>query len=169
MLVLPFGALSLLYVAPGSEQSQSGVVESDGTTATAALGGVLPHVVVGVGDELPGDVGDAFGHVEARVQRRRKGDGSRRARQRVLVLDQRVAGARRLTVADAAPERAGDNPRSICNRNLSGRGVQLELSTAQRAAFFKDGDMGMANRSNRSEEFNRYVAAVQTAYRRLRA
>jgi hypothetical protein len=47
--------------------------------------------------------------------------------------------------------------------------IQLELSSAQRAAFFKDGDMTTANRSNVTEDFNRYVEAVQVAYRRLRA
>lgn len=72
-------------------------------------------------------------------------------------------------VAEASPERAGDNPRNICNRNLSGHGVQLELSTAQRAAFFKDGDMSALNRPNTTREFDRYIAAVQAAYRRLRA
>ncbi|MGW2877040.1 poly-gamma-glutamate hydrolase family protein [Streptomyces sp. NPDC001233] len=72
-------------------------------------------------------------------------------------------------VAPASSERAGESPRNICNRNLSGRGVQLELSTAQRAAFFKDGDMSAHNRTNTTGEFDRYVEAIQAAYRRLRA
>ncbi|GHE11437.1 poly-gamma-glutamate hydrolase family protein [Streptomyces alanosinicus] len=72
-------------------------------------------------------------------------------------------------VAPASPERAGESPRNICNRNLSGRGVQLELSTAQRAVFFKDGDMSALNRSKTTGEFDRYIAAIQAAYRRLRA
>ncbi|MEV6839948.1 poly-gamma-glutamate hydrolase family protein [Streptomyces sp. NPDC051133] len=73
------------------------------------------------------------------------------------------------TVIDAAAERAGRNPTNICNRNLSGYGVQLELSTAQRAAFFRDGDTSAANRQHTTEEFSRYIEAVQVAYRRLRA
>ncbi|ANP56921.1 hypothetical protein AVL59_32075 [Streptomyces griseochromogenes] len=72
-------------------------------------------------------------------------------------------------VADAAPERVGSSPRNICNRNLAGRGVQLELSRAQRAAFFTNNDMSGGNRNNVTEEFHRYVDAIQAAYRRLRS
>ncbi|MDN3023944.1 poly-gamma-glutamate hydrolase family protein [Streptomyces sp. S.PB5] len=72
-------------------------------------------------------------------------------------------------VTDAAVERAGRNPQNICNRNLSGYGVQLELSTAQRAAFFRNGDMSASNRQHTTEEFTHYIEAVQLAYRRLRA
>lgn len=73
------------------------------------------------------------------------------------------------TVVNAAPERAGRNTLNIANRNLTGRGVQLELSTAQRAAFFTNGDASAGNRMNVTEEFNAYIEAVQCAYRRLRA
>ncbi|MER6543135.1 poly-gamma-glutamate hydrolase family protein [Streptomyces sp. NPDC001250] len=72
-------------------------------------------------------------------------------------------------VAEAAPERAGSSPLNICNRNLAGRGVQLELSRAQRAAFFMNNDMSGGNRNNVTAEFHRYVEAIQAAYRRLRA
>ncbi|MEV0445524.1 poly-gamma-glutamate hydrolase family protein [Streptomyces spectabilis] len=73
------------------------------------------------------------------------------------------------TVQTAAPERAGQDPRNVCNRNLSGRGVQLELSTAQRAAFFLNGDTSAANRKNTTAEFDCFIEAVQLAYRRSRA
>ncbi|MFE4869444.1 poly-gamma-glutamate hydrolase family protein [Streptomyces sp. NPDC056682] len=73
------------------------------------------------------------------------------------------------SVIDAAFERSGSNPQNICNQNLSGRGVQLELSTAQRAAFFRNGDLSAINRSNTTAEFSDYIEAIQLAYRRLRA
>jgi phage replication-related protein YjqB (UPF0714/DUF867 family) len=72
-------------------------------------------------------------------------------------------------VVDAAAERAGRDPQNICNRNLSGHSVQLELSTTQRAAFFRDGDLSAANLQHNTEEFSRYIEAVQVSYRRLRA
>ncbi|WP_037685950.1 poly-gamma-glutamate hydrolase family protein [Streptomyces aureocirculatus] len=72
-------------------------------------------------------------------------------------------------VTGAAPERAGRDPRNICNRNLTGQGVQLELSTAQRAAFFRDGATSAGNRKNTTAEFALYIEAVQAAYRRMRA
>ncbi|MEU5683634.1 hypothetical protein DEJ48_36880 [Streptomyces venezuelae] len=72
-------------------------------------------------------------------------------------------------VTGAAPERAGQGPRNICNRNLAGQGAQLELSTAQRTAFFRGGDTSAENRGNTTAEFSRYIEAVQAAYRRARA
>ncbi len=70
---------------------------------------------------------------------------------------------------DAAPARAGRSPENVTNRNLAGRGVQLELSTAQRAAFFRNGDLSAGNRTNTTDEFHRYVEAIQVACRRLLA
>ncbi|MEU2453892.1 poly-gamma-glutamate hydrolase family protein [Streptomyces sp. NPDC012765] len=53
--------------------------------------------------------------------------------------------------------------RNICNQNTRQKGVQLELSTAQRAALFVGGDFSRANRQNRTPAFHAYVVAVQSA------
>ena len=56
----------------------------------------------------------------------------------------------------------GSDRRNICNRNASGAGVQLELSTALRASFFPDGRTSRAVRQSgrRTDVFERFVAAV---------
>ncbi|MGW6597915.1 poly-gamma-glutamate hydrolase family protein [Streptomyces sp. NPDC055036] len=66
---------------------------------------------------------------------------------------------------DTADEINGDDSANICNRNLSKKGVQLEMSAAQRAAFFPLGNSGSANRydySKRTEAFYVYTDAVVT-------
>lgn len=58
---------------------------------------------------------------------------------------------------------AGLEPDNIVNRNLRGHGVQLELSTAQRKAFFKDNDWSKAKRSdpaNWTQTLHDYKQAV---------
>lgn len=69
-------------------------------------------------------------------------------------------------VVDAPSEIGGVDPLNIANRNLSGMGVQLEMSRAQRAAFFPNGDLSRAMRESgqRTEAFYRYATAVQAAY-----
>ncbi|MGF9741578.1 poly-gamma-glutamate hydrolase family protein [Priestia megaterium] len=56
----------------------------------------------------------------------------------------------------------GQEPDNIVNRNLRGKGVQLEISTPQRNAFF-----GTNTRSQRmatiTQEFKNYVACVLSA------
>ncbi|MFJ8146052.1 poly-gamma-glutamate hydrolase family protein [Streptomyces sp. NPDC096048] len=70
------------------------------------------------------------------------------------------------TVIDAPSEIAGDNPANICNETTTGAGVQLELSRAQREAFFPGGDLSRAMRDSgqRTPAFDAYVAAVRRAY-----
>ncbi|MBY8883593.1 poly-gamma-glutamate hydrolase family protein [Streptomyces sp. PTM05] len=63
-------------------------------------------------------------------------------------------------VALAGSDIDASNPRNICNRNARGGGVQLEISTAQRKAFFARGDLSRANRGRRTAEFSAYVTAV---------
>ncbi|GAA2439841.1 poly-gamma-glutamate hydrolase family protein [Streptomyces glaucus] len=65
------------------------------------------------------------------------------------------------TVQIASEELNGNDPQNICNRNSRGMGVQLELTTAQRAAFFEGGDTSRANRKNTTAAFTAYVTAVQ--------
>jgi phage replication-related protein YjqB (UPF0714/DUF867 family) len=59
----------------------------------------------------------------------------------------------------------GSDRRNICNRNASGAGVQLELSTALRASFFPDGRTSRTMRQSgrRTDVFERFVAAVARA------
>jgi phage replication-related protein YjqB (UPF0714/DUF867 family) len=56
----------------------------------------------------------------------------------------------------------GSDRRNICNRNASGAGVQLELSTALRASFFPDGRTSRARRESgrRTDVFERFVTTV---------
>lgn len=63
----------------------------------------------------------------------------------------------------AGPDLAGTEPANICNQNTRKMGVQLEISTAQRAAFFVGGDLSRSNRTNRTVAFDAYVGAVQAA------
>ncbi|MGW1295165.1 poly-gamma-glutamate hydrolase family protein [Streptomyces sp. NPDC002533] len=74
-----------------------------------------------------------------------------------------VAG---FTVTDAPSEIAGTNPANICNKTTSSAGVQLELSRAQRDAFFPGGQNTAAVRNSgaRTAEFYRYAAAIRAAY-----
>ncbi|WP_242908037.1 poly-gamma-glutamate hydrolase family protein [Actinomadura terrae] len=60
----------------------------------------------------------------------------------------------------------GNNPRNIANRNRRHKGVQLELSTAQRKAFFTDGRLDRAwieDPAHRTEAFEKYIKAVDQA------
>lgn len=58
---------------------------------------------------------------------------------------------------------AGSDPNNICNKGTRGMGLQLELSTAQRYAFF--GTNTRAERRNTTlPEFHRYVAAITSIY-----
>lgn len=63
----------------------------------------------------------------------------------------------------APADLGGIDPDNICNQNTRKKGVQLELSTGQRAAFFTGGDLSRGNRQNRTPAFHAYVAAVQSA------
>lgn len=75
----------------------------------------------------------------------------------------RIAG---FTVVTAPSEIAGTNPLNICNKTTTSMGVQLELSRAQRAAFFPGGDLSRAMRDSgqRTEAFYAYAAAIASVY-----
>lgn len=68
-------------------------------------------------------------------------------------------------------ERASDrftatNPNNIVNRTSTSKGVQLELSTAQRAAFFANGDLSRnvrTDRKNWTSEMYEYFFSIQEA------
>ncbi len=71
------------------------------------------------------------------------------------------------SVITASEEINGDQPTNICNRNIRSAGVQLELSRAQRQAFFPNGDTSKAIRDDptkRTQAFFDYVNAVRSAY-----
>ncbi|MFJ9214222.1 poly-gamma-glutamate hydrolase family protein [Streptomyces sp. NPDC102264] len=74
--------------------------------------------------------------------------------------------ARGFAVVSAPSEIAGTDPLNICNKTLTSSGVQLELSRAQRAAFFPGGDLSRAMRESgqRTQAFYEYAAAIQAAY-----
>jgi phage replication-related protein YjqB (UPF0714/DUF867 family) len=68
-------------------------------------------------------------------------------------------------------DRNGSAVRNICNRTISGMGVQLELSAGLRQAFFPAADISRAMRESgqRTETFRRFVTAVAAVTARLDA
>lgn len=58
---------------------------------------------------------------------------------------------------------------NICNKNGRKQGVQLEISSAQRRAFFADEDLRSANRGNRLSSFYTYAQAVGRAMMKAEA
>ncbi|MGP4077904.1 poly-gamma-glutamate hydrolase family protein [Halobacillus sp. K22] len=66
-----------------------------------------------------------------------------------------------------APEHLdGDHPNNIVNKTKTGEGVQLELTRAQRKAFFENGNISYRSRnevSNQTEAFNEYTEAIRAA------
>jgi phage replication-related protein YjqB (UPF0714/DUF867 family) len=73
-------------------------------------------------------------------------------------------------VISAASEIAGVDPLNICNQNLTDAGVQLELSLAQRQAFFPGGDTSRTMRESgqRTAAFYAYVNAIQSVFADMR-
>jgi phage replication-related protein YjqB (UPF0714/DUF867 family) len=74
------------------------------------------------------------------------------------------------TVTQASSELAGTDTSNICNKNANLAGLQLELSLAQRQAFFPAGDTSAAVRNSgaRTATFAAYAAAViRAVYLRL--
>lgn len=71
----------------------------------------------------------------------------------------RAAG---FTVITTPSEISGTDPANICSRNIPGAGVQLEMSSAQRQAFFPGGDLSRAMRESgqRTAAFHSYAAAL---------
>ncbi|SDJ23495.1 poly-gamma-glutamate hydrolase family protein [Alteribacillus bidgolensis] len=71
------------------------------------------------------------------------------------------------SVSEAPDNADGTDPDNICNRNSIGKGVQIEISTAQRQAFFKNGDLSRSNRVNTVQEFYDYAYALSRAINRV--
>lgn len=67
------------------------------------------------------------------------------------------------SVSDAPKEINGKEKENIVNQNKRKKGVQLEISTAQRKAFFENNDFSSENRENKTEEFYNYIEAIQKA------
>lgn len=62
-----------------------------------------------------------------------------------------------------APENIGGvEPLNIVNDNKKKAGVQLELTTALRKSFFKDGDWSRENRVNTTGKFDKFVNSLYT-------
>ncbi|GGF27839.1 hypothetical protein GCM10010954_28700 [Halobacillus andaensis] len=69
-------------------------------------------------------------------------------------------------VADAPEHLDGDHPENYVNKTKTERGVQLEITRAQREAFYKNDDISFSSRrdsSNETEEFKLYVESIQAA------
>ncbi|WP_282795795.1 poly-gamma-glutamate hydrolase family protein [Streptomyces sp. CC224B] len=67
------------------------------------------------------------------------------------------------TVQIAPGNLDGSEEANICNRGARRMGVQLELTTAQRQAFFEGGDLSRPNRDKVTPAFTTYVSAVRRA------
>ncbi|UPI12293.1 hypothetical protein [Bacillus phage SBSphiJ3] len=66
--------------------------------------------------------------------------------------------------AEVATDRfTATDPENIVNRCGSGKGVQLEISSKQRRAFFENNDWSKGNRGNVTQEFLDYSAAIKEA------
>lgn len=64
------------------------------------------------------------------------------------------------SVSDAPKKYDGRNRNNIVNKNKQNKGVQLELSTAQRKAFFKNNDLSSTNRKYKKDIFYEYTSAI---------
>lgn len=64
-------------------------------------------------------------------------------------------------VSEPPKKFAGKEKDNITNRNKQSKGVQLEISAAQRKAFFEGDDFTSDNRENKTDEFYDFVKAVQ--------
>ncbi|MEV0345190.1 poly-gamma-glutamate hydrolase family protein [Nonomuraea sp. NPDC050680] len=89
---------------------------------------------------------------------------------RDTALVERVTAALRaagFTVAKQVPDGLdGSSPDNIANKNRRGKGLQLEISTAQRKQFFADGDLtrsSIENPANRTKAFYAYTSVVNKA------
>ncbi|WP_173918609.1 poly-gamma-glutamate hydrolase family protein [Halobacillus sp. Marseille-Q1614] len=85
------------------------------------------------------------------------GGRDRQLRKKVLNA-LRAAGFHAGILLDDSPL-AGIDPDNIVNKNKRGMGVQLEISTAQREAFFEENTRSR-RRNTQTEEFYQYVRAV---------
>jgi len=59
------------------------------------------------------------------------------------------------------PAFPGTHPRNICNRNLTGKGVQFEIALGLRRMMFRD--LSRVSRKHPSEIFDRFVTSVRSA------
>ena len=73
-------------------------------------------------------------------------------------------------VEEAPNNLKGVGKKNIVNRNKSGQGVQLELSTKLRKSFFKNNDFANNNRKQQTKKYNKFIEALAEAtlkYREL--
>lgn len=67
------------------------------------------------------------------------------------------------SVSDPPKKFAGEEKDNITNRNKNKQGVQIEISTAQREAFFKNNSLSSDNRENKQDKFYEYAKAIEKA------
>ncbi|GGF22201.1 UPF0714 protein YjqB [Halobacillus andaensis] len=97
------------------------------------------------------------GYEEAKLKHTLVGGADRAGRQKVYEA-LTAAGFSAEMLSDKSPM-AGIDPRNIVNQNKRGMGVQLEISKAQREAFFGN-NTRMELGYTQTDEFYRYVEAV---------
>lgn len=61
------------------------------------------------------------------------------------------------------------NPENLVNKNKRKMGIQLEISTAQRIAFFKDTELKLFERKTLSDEFYSYAESIRSALSKLKS
>jgi phage replication-related protein YjqB (UPF0714/DUF867 family) len=71
----------------------------------------------------------------------------------------RVLSAQNFAVQPTQPGLHGSNPSNICNRGLSGAGVQLEVAYGLRKSFFASLDK--AGREKPTQRFREFVAMIR--------
>jgi phage replication-related protein YjqB (UPF0714/DUF867 family) len=66
------------------------------------------------------------------------------------------------TASSGTQELNGNDPTNIVNKTLQNKGVQIEISNAQRALFFPSSDLSRTNRETgiRTDAFYQYVKAI---------
>lgn len=84
-------------------------------------------------------------------------------------LDKELADQVKLALQDvgfsaslALKNLAGLKKDNIVNQNKQGKGVQIEISTAQREKFFKDNNLASENRKQPEDDFYHYINAIES-------
>jgi phage replication-related protein YjqB (UPF0714/DUF867 family) len=61
----------------------------------------------------------------------------------------------------------GTQSNNICNRSMSGKGVQLEISRSQRQRFFYGDFSKLVGRRRRTDIFKKYIDAIRAALQEM--
>lgn len=86
--------------------------------------------------------------------------GTNRQMARAVVRELKESGFS-AELVKAGERLSGTDPKNINNKNASGESVQLEISTAQRKAFFDNFD----TRKGKKKAFRRYISSIKEVLR----